>query len=893
MIAAAVAASALTAWLFPDTVAAGVASIALVMALGAGAAGAAPVCPRSIPRWLSAVLLTALVAAAGAIIYCSSWSNPGWRNFDWGPHHANLAHMLEGLRAGHIPRWEHSVSSGDASYELYPFLPYYLAARAAQLTDATDLTLVLIRSAIVIHVLGAIGGALLARRLMPWPAALVVGLALLVDVGSTHSGGGDGLFLMGVSHSALANAVWPVVLIATLDALERPRLGASIRIWLGVPFVVACHPLGVVLAIATALALVLVALLARDLPPRRALFALAHVVVGIALAAVFWAPFGARLMLHGIHFATPAESPWQLFAQFMNGSLVETSFVPLVVAGVVGALIALLSRRAAPTLLGAFVAIFLVGLADQVYLLLDLTPSPELARFSVMRLRSAAKIALYVCGMYVTTLLLRELASRWRGRARLLLGAVVAVLALGAVRGAAPFMDRHRVVIDELSAQMIPDPEGMKQLVTWAREQMRDMTPARFGRLLHENGRWHNVYHLNAETGLPTLWVGGSSALFLRERIEDTSPASLRRFNVRWVMHQGKPPKLGDPATERRFGSYIVRELPDWDGRFARVERGRGEAVVTRLDDEHIEVELRGTDEPALVVLGMGYYPRWQARHEQRGLLPVYATPTIPGGRLRAVAAWLPPGRTSFRPTGALPSDGRGRGVAGLAAVLAVAMVVLWSWGRTRRRALRVMARGSSRLRAAGRGLAVGAVALGTLGLVLAGALGSRRPAPALQLGNGLWGAAKVEARAPDTPWTHCSYSWMRGGYRCPQVLIHDATGALLNDAPPSTPFAVPVIAVSPDDEEQIEFRIELEARLAGAYWGASAGGKTTVALDGGATLTLAGRREHAFAPAEEPRTLILTGRTKPKGLQFTLVRRTRLEPDRAYPAPPESPPWR
>ena len=46
-----------------------------------------------------------------------------------------------GLRSGHVPAWVQGVSTGESPYELYAFLPYYLAAKAAILTNTTDLTL--------------------------------------------------------------------------------------------------------------------------------------------------------------------------------------------------------------------------------------------------------------------------------------------------------------------------------------------------------------------------------------------------------------------------------------------------------------------------------------------------------------------------------------------------------------------------------------------------------------------------------------------------------------------------------------------------------------------------------------------------------------------------------
>src|SRR6185436_1831537 len=100
----------------------------------------------------------------------------------------------------------------------------------------------------------------------------------------------------------------------------------------------------------------------------------------------------------------------------------------------------------------------------------------------------------------------------------------------------------------------------------------------------------HEHFHLTALTGLPTLHNGPQPDLLLRERIEDLSPASLRRFNIRWAIAQDHSPVLGDPASERVLGSFHIREIKEWDGAFARIERGDGELRVTRLDDDAVEV---------------------------------------------------------------------------------------------------------------------------------------------------------------------------------------------------------------------------------------------------------------------------------------------------------------
>ena len=84
------------------------------------------------------------------------------------------------------------------------------------------------------------------------------------------------------------------------------------------------------------------------------------------------------------------------------------------------------------------------------------------------------------------------------------------------------------------------------------------------------------------------------------------------------------------------FGIYHVRELKEWDGKFARIERGNGSVTVTRLDDKAVEISV-DAHEPVLVALGMGFYPRWRARHESGKAEPVFALPSIPNGDLSVV----------------------------------------------------------------------------------------------------------------------------------------------------------------------------------------------------------------------------------------------------------------
>jgi hypothetical protein len=875
----------------PSTAAGGASLIILAGVVGAAVAWFHRDGLAELPAWATRGLVVTIIACATAQLFGGVWQRGGFKVYDWGPHHAILSELVASLRdGGHVPRWVQGVSTGDSPYELYPWLPYYLAAKAAILTDTHDLTLVLVRSGILVHGMFAVGCACLALRVVAWPGALLVGLVVLHDRGSVWGGGIDGILGMGVTHSALANAIWPFVLTAVIDALERPRLRHSIRIWLLVGFAIACHPVGLINALATSAALLLVALLAEDVAPRRALGAAGQIAIGVAIIAMVWMPLGERLVLYGVHFAVAPPPIWRVFEDAMRTPMPETGFAPMVYAGYAGLLAALVSRRAVPTLIAAFAGVLLAGVSDQLYLLLDLAPSLEVSRFQPPRLGASAKVGIYISAAYLLALGLRSRIAPPKTSTRLILGALLGALALGLVRGATPFVDNLRVEFEQLAQHEVPDPEGFRALIAWAREQQRAMRPQQFARLLHQDDkRYYSVYHLHAESGLPALWLGPVSNLFLRERIEDESARSLRRFNIRWVMRRDAPPSLGEPGTELQFGHYFVRELLDWDGRFARVEQGRGEAIVSRLENERVDVELRATDKPALVALGMGYYPRWQAEHAGRPL-PVYAMPSIKHGKLQIVAAWVPPGLTTFRPTGSLPSDASGRIPALVGASFALAFCVLGVWRSARMRVLRAVARCTRRAAPHRRSLGACSAIAALAALAIAGVAAQRAPARALQLGNGARGTALVEARTPGGAWRRCDYSWARGGYRCPELLfVQDVMGKLLNDAQPSPPFAVPAIELTALGGAA-EFRIRLDAKLQGEYWTRSSADPVALTLADGSSLVISKRQQtERFPDSAESRVLTIQGAVK-RSAQIACVQRKRSEPERGYPTVPPRP---
>jgi hypothetical protein len=371
---------------FPLTGAAGVSLLLMVAALGALFAWSGRDVSVALPRWAADASMVGVVLAGALPLFVGPWMTGGLGLYDWGPHHANLRHLVDGLKQGAVPDWVHGVSTGDSPYELYPILPYYLMAKIAIVTGADDLTLVMARTAIATHTLAALGGTLLARRLLSRPFAVLVGLVMLYDNGSAWGGGMDGLFYLGVVHSAMANAAWPFALASVLDAVSRPRLFASIRIWLFVALSISCHPLGLLSALATSAGLVVVALVALDVPRHRALFALGHVAIGVLASAFVWMPLSANLLNYGVHFGAGGQLAWEAFGHLLTASIPECTVGPLIFAGYVGMVVGLMSRSAARTLVACHAAVLFAGLFDQLYVLLDLVPSLESSRFQSVRL---------------------------------------------------------------------------------------------------------------------------------------------------------------------------------------------------------------------------------------------------------------------------------------------------------------------------------------------------------------------------------------------------------------------------------------------------------------------------------------------------------------------------
>jgi hypothetical protein len=881
---------------FPAQVSGALGLAALGGALGVAAVTLWPRVPdwlRAPPDHLMRTAVISIIGVVGVVVFRDVLTeSPDWQLGDWGPQHAVLARIMPSLPGFDPPVWNQAVSTGDAPLELYPALTYLVVGNVASLFGLHhDLPLALMIVAVIVYLTIVIATTWLALEVAPPPIALVIGLLTMVDSGAVAHGGTVGLFRWALLHSALSLAFVGLAAASVLSALTRPRLVTSIAIWLCTALAVVAHPAGLLAAAVTMLALVVVALLASDVPARRAFAALFHTGLGAALGASVWMPLAERILAHGQHFPNALHPPARMIEELLAWALPVTSFSAFEYVGYLGILLGACSRRARPVFIAAVGFLLLLGMCETPYLALGLAPGLGVARLGTERLAQLARPFVWAASAYGLGVLWSAARAAWRDapRARRLIFAAVCGIVVGATVRALPaawtsMADRAANEARTYAA----DRPGRDALTAWATEQVHAITPGAWARALFEQDT-HEHFHLTAETGLPSFHMSPEPDLLLRERIEDTSPASLRRFNVRWVIGVGQPPTLGDPRTEKVLGSYHIRELAEWDGKFARIERGTGEVTVTRLDDRAVDVEVTGTTAPVLVVLGTGFYPRWQAHHASGGAEPVYAYPTIDGGKLHVVAAWLAPGKTTFTCDGPLPSDHAGELIS-FAAVLAAAFVVaVWTRRRWRLRVLRAAARWWPRWPAIGaRALQIGVpVVIGAL--IVRGCVDRARPVRALALGNGLRPTAIVEARQMNDTWQRCDYERISGRYDCDGlVTAWDSTAVLLNDVAPSWPYVTPAISAAAYTSG-IEMRVVLTARLAGSYSTASSDTSTELRVSGHDRLGL-GHAEGLIYAGEQ--TIEIRAEVPLAGWQLSFVRDDTLEPARPFLAlPPSTPP--
>jgi len=892
-----VIAGVLFAFAFPSRSTGSIGLTIIAGALGVGIALGWPKLPDSIrkpPADLTSLLVISVVLAAGVSVFWDALTmSPDWPMGDWGPQHAVLANVQRSFPGFDVPVWNHALSTGDAPLELYPSLAYYVTGHFAAIAGLEgDLAYALMIVAVIVFVLLAAATTAITMQVAPKPIALFIGLVTLVDSGAIAHGGTVGLFRWALFHSAMALALAAFAALAVIAAVRRPRLRTSIAIWVFTALACIAHPAGLIAAAASVLALLAVALLASDVKPRRALVAIGHLGIGVLLGAAIWMPLAERILLYGQHFPNAIRSPARLLEDLLAASSPVTSYALLTYAAFLGIVAGLWSRKAAPVFVATSALVLMLGLSDVAYLGFDLAPGQGVARLGTERLAQLARPFIAASGAYGIAVIIRAARAGWstaNQRQRLVAAALLGILSCAVIRVFPTLWWNGSARAQADTRVFAPDPSGRRLLTAWANTQMKSITPSTWARAAFETDT-HEHMHLTAETGLPTFHDSWLPDLLLRERIEDLSDASLRRFNVRWVIASNKSPDHGDPSTERTLGTYRIREVKDWDGKFARIEKGTGDVRVLRLDDRVVEIEVVGTTEPVLVALGTGFYPRWQAHHASGAFEPVYAMPTIPGGRLHVVAAWVAPGKTTFTVDGPLPSDGKGRLWTILAALAAIAGTVAWSVRRLRLRVLRQLARLRRRALPHTRRAVRIAIPVAILVLLVRGCIERGGITKSIEVGSGLRATALVEARLPDSEWETCGYSRIEGVYYCTGLVsVQDGMASTLNDAAPSWGFNTPAITVEPDTTG-VDVRIRMRAHLAGTYWTAASADSATVNFDGDSrTIT---RSVETYDDRGDGEITITTQLNSYSTWTFTFVREDTLLPPRDYlVAPPETAP--
>lgn len=874
------AGSVLIALLFPASPAGEVALAMLGALAGVGACVAWPHAPEWLKRpdaKLTAAIALTIVAVLGLGTFWEVMTeSPDWQMGDWGPQRAVLAKLMPHLPGFHAPMWMHGGSTGDAPFDLYPSLAYFVAGHIAWLFGLQDdLALALMITATLVHVAIAVGTTALAMRIAPKPIAVLVGVAALLDGGAVAHGGTVGLFRWALLHSALSLALALVAACAIIDALRRPRLRITIVIWVFTALACIAHPAGLIGAAASMLALAITALLAGDVPPRRALAALVNVGIGVALGAFAWMPLGTRILQYGEHFPNGLHEPASLIENLLQAPSPVTWFGMLGFAGYFGVLAGLWSRRAAVVYIAAVGLALVVGLCDLPYLALGIAPSKTVARLGVERLVQIARPFLGAAAAYAIAILGRHAVAAWRTATNKRLAAGVLGLCAAVLLRVVPnaWEDLTGRAVAEAHV-FAPDPVGRQQLTAWARKL--NISADRYARIVFEEDT-HEEMHLLAETGVPVFHMGPIPDLMLRERIEDLTAPSLARFDVRWAVGlAGRSPSIGDPNSEVALGQYRIREIPTWDGKFARIEKGEGTVTTTRLDDDAVTIDVHASA-PVLVALGTGYYPRWRATHADGRDEPVYALPGIDNGKLHVVAAWVEPGVTTFTCDGPLPSDHDGLLFSILAMLAAVTITIVWAT-RFRWRVLRQLA--IVRIPRVGRF----AVPVVLLLLVAKGVLDGRAPMRAVRLGTGVRATATVEARTAGQVWETCGYENLTGHYRCPGLAaVYDATSRVLNDAEPSWGFLAPAI-VATHETDGVEIRVRLSGRFTGTYLAAST---AVSALELGSDAHEIGAQTTLELTDSSERVLELVAPLDVERYEFAMVRADAIDVAREFPLPP------
>lgn len=829
--------------------------------------------PRALPG-LAALAAIALPIVGAAALYLggpSAWDDMGLRG-DWPVNEAFVRAMRDALDRGAPFAWSTRIAPGDPTADLYPSVSHRVLAWISHHQPELSIHRLVVGAAVIAFTAVAVGVARAARSIgAPTLACVLVGLACLYDYGSDFGWGVRATFFWGFFPSTLAMGVWYSTLPSALEALRRPTRTRLVLVALGFGASAILHPVGLVLSGALVVASLVGLSAARPNDRARLVGLLVALGAALALTAPIWGPASQRVLDHGVHFGTPPVPIESAGGRMAQGLLPDGSFVVLVLLGWIGVVRAIVVRRAGAAIV-AIAALFLVSLYVETYFLdLGLAPSVTTVRWQSFRVGTFLKPMLYVLSAHAlgagATLLAQTSAPRPRWTLRLAAALfALAVWRLGEPQWSEWLSAQQPVRVHDLTGHELRDQEQFLLLREHLAAARAAIPPEQHARLLLfcPLDCPYELMELAWDPGLPLLLHHPAPAgHFLRDQFFDVSPENLRRFGVRWAVAVSRTPPPGDAASQRVFGDLLLRDIPGWDGTFAHA--GEATVRVRVVEGEGFDLEVEGG--PARVELGTPYYPRLRATHDGATVplspLPVSAAPetAIDRGE-RAVVLELPPGTTRVRADGPLPSDGRGRGLAAIAAfgLLAIAAV------RARRGA--ALARIERRARAwlASAWPARVSMVAGLLVVALV-PLGDA-PSRGLRFGV-LFPRPRMRLETASGEQFGCVALHLGRDYRCGDAEVSMTVATILQDWHVGWPVPVPAIEVR-GAPRRASFVFETDTPLVGEYLGACQFCSGTVER---------GEARHAFAgagarvPLDEPGPTVVRAVIQGATARLALVR--------------------
>ena len=521
------------------------------------------------------------------------------------------------LPTGRLTGWSDMRWAGYPALELYPIGgPLWVALWRGLTLGMLDWEATYALAILAMLVANVVAVYTVTRRLSgPWAAALAAVLVLF-ERGSPRQGG---------DHYVVDVGVWPVTMGIgpMLLCVERTwswmegRAGARA---LAVACVLACwallcHPMYLPVLVLAAPCLLAVALARRTASDRAAAAVVTTLVLGLALAAFWYAPFIAHSDL-----SEPGGAPFRSLGNIGEGiamaTLAPRFWTPALVAALVGVVLALARGGG----LAALAALCLVLLLASSSTPLELSESLTELSASVQQERFMIPLRVLLCVLAghaateVLGLAIRRIESWTLVRTRLAAVAAI-VLATPLVAPGVESVFKY-VVVPVLEFDHGDDLQHRRDLLAlcaWLRDRAHETHGGGWAR----RTAWYVAYghheYANAPVHCGLAQVIDTPAETFALRPGGISEREVRALGVRWVVSdrpiEGRETYL---ALRRRVGALHAYEVTGAAPTRVTV-LGRGTARIELFEDERIRVRTRGTGPRTRVAVHVSQHPDWVA----------------------------------------------------------------------------------------------------------------------------------------------------------------------------------------------------------------------------------------------------------------------------------------